>query len=229
MSDSTWEHEASGVRHRAYDMTRRTAAVEGTRRRIAEAALELFKERDYEDVSLNEIARAAGVSHQTVLNHCESKAGVALAASEVFSEQVRELEIDAVPGDVDSVVHAVCVRYEALGDTNARWAAMSARAPEVAEVLARGRSRFQAWLVEVLGGLMPGDDEPAEARRVLLGLHAALDVFTWKLLRRDVGLSQDEVELQMGDLARGVLARHRSSPTPAATATHPRTKRKNPR
>ena len=56
---------------------------------------------------------------------------------------------------------------------------------------------------------MPGDDEPAEARRVLLGLHAALDVFTWKLLRRDLGLSQDEVELQMTDLVRGVLARHR--------------------
>ena len=45
---------------------------------------------------------------------------------------------------------------------------------------------------------------------MLLGLHAALDVFTWKLLRRDLGLSQDEVELQMTDLVRGVLARHRS-------------------
>ena len=210
MAESTREHDAADVRHRAYDMTRRAAAVEGTRRRIAAAALELFKERDYEDVSLNEIARAAGVSHQTVLNHCESKAGVVLAASEVFSEQVRELEIDAVPGDVDSVVHAVCARYEALGDANARWAAMSARAPEVAEALAGGRSMFQAWLAEVFGGLMPGDDEPAEARRVLLGLHAALDVFTWKLLRRDLALGQAEVELQMGDLARGVLARHRS-------------------
>lgn len=206
-------------RARAYDMTRRAAAVEGTRRRIAAAALELFKERDYEAVSLNEIALAAGVSHQTVLNHCENKAGVVLAASEVFSEQVRELEVDAVPGDVVSVVHAVCVRYEVLGDANARWAAMSTRAPEVAAVLARGRSMFQTWLLEVLGDLMPGADDPAEARRVLLGLHAALDVFTWKLLRRDLGLGQEEVELQMGDLVRGVLARHRGvAPVPGAAA-----------
>ena len=196
-------------RRRAYDMTNRSDAVGGTRHRIAEAALLLFKERDYDDVSLNEIARAAGVSHQTVLNHCESKAGVLLAAGELFSEEIRDLEADAVAGDVTSVVHTTCVRYEALGDANARWAAMSTRAPEVAEGLARGRLGFQAWLAEMLGDLLPGDDDPDERRRVLLGLHAALDVFTWKLLRRDLGLSQAQTEAQLTDLVLGVLARHR--------------------
>lgn len=191
-------------------MTKRSDAAGGTRRRIAEAALSLFMERDYDDVSLNEIARAAGVSHQTVLNHCETKAGVLLAAGELFSERIRNLEADAVPGDVRSVVRTTCIRYEALGDANARWAAMSTRAPEVAEGLARGRLGFQAWLAEMLGDLMPADDDPDERRRVLLGLHAALDVFTWKLLRRDLGLSQKQTELQLTDLVLGVLARHRT-------------------
>jgi AcrR family transcriptional regulator len=191
-------------------MTKRSDAEGGTRRRIAEAALVLFKERDYDDVSLNEIARAAGVSHQTVLNHCESKAGVLLAAGELFSEEIRDLEADAVAGDVTSVVRTTCVRYEVLGDANARWAAMGTRAPEVAEGLARGRLGFQAWLAEMFGDLLPGDDDPDERRRVLLGLHAALDVFTWKLLRRDLGLSQQQTEAQLTDLVLGVLARHRS-------------------
>ena len=191
-------------------MTKRSDAEGGTRRRVAEAALSLFKERDYDDVSLNEIARAAGVSHQTVLNHCESKAGVLLAASALFSEEIRNLEVDAVVGDVTSVVRTTCIRYEVLGDANARWAAMSTRAPEVAEGLARGRLGFQSWLEEMLGDLMPSDADPAERRRVLLGLHAALDVFTWKLLRRDLGLSQDQTEAQLTDLVLGVLARHRT-------------------
>ena len=195
---------------RAYDMTRRVEAVADTRRRIAAAALELFKERDYEAVSLKQIAQAAAVSHQTVLNRCGSKAGVLLAAGELFSEQVRELERDAVAGDVGSVVRTTCGRYEVLGDANARWAAMGARAPEVADALAGGRLAFQSWLQEMLGDLMPGDDEPDERQRVLLGLHAALDVFTWKLLRRDVGLSQERTEEQLTDLVLGVLARHRS-------------------
>ena len=200
----------TGSRPRAYDMTKRSDAEGGTRRRVAEAALSLFKERDYDDVSLNEIARAAGVSHQTVLNHCESKAGVLMAAGELFSEEIRNLEVDAVVGDVTSVVRTTCIRYEVLGDANARWAAISTRAPEVAESLARGRSGFQSWLEEMLGDLMPSDADPAERRRVLLGLQAALDVFTWKLLRRDLGLSQDQTEAQLTDLVLGVLARHRT-------------------
>ena len=62
----------------------------------------------------------------------------------------------------------------------------------------------------MLGEMMPGDDEPGERRRVLLGLHAALDVFTWKLLRRDLWLSQEQTEQQLTDLTLGVLAKHRS-------------------
>ena len=200
----------NGSRPRAYDMTKRSDAEGGTRRRVAEAALSLFKERDYDDVSLNEIARAAGVSHQTVLNHCESKAGVLMAAGELFSEEIRDLEVDAVVGDVISVVHTTCIRYEVLGDANARWAAMSTRAPEVAEGLTRGKLGFQSWLEAMLGDLMPSDADPAERQRVLLGLHAALDVFTWKLLRRDLGLSQEQTEAQLTDLVLGVLARHRT-------------------
>lgn len=191
-------------------MTKRSDAAGGTRRRIAEAALALFKERDYDDVSLNEIAGAAGVSHQTVLNHCENKAGVLLAAGELFSEEIRDLEADAVPGDVMSVVRTTCDRYEVLGDANARWAAMATRAPEVAEGLARGRLGFQSWLEEMFDALLPTEAEPAERQRVLLGLHAALDVYTWKLLRRDLGLSREQTETQLTDLVRGVLARHRT-------------------
>lgn len=193
---------------RAYDMTGRAGAMAGTRRRIAEAALGLFLEHDYEAVTLAAIGRAAGVSHQTVLNHCQSKAGVVVAAGELFSEQVDALQADATPGDVPSVVRAACTRYEALGDANARWGALSTRVPEVADALARGRANHQQWLQEVFGEQLP--DAPEERRRVLHGLHAALDVHTWKLFRRDLELSREQTEQQLTDLVLGVLARHRS-------------------
>jgi AcrR family transcriptional regulator len=194
-------------------MTNRGSEQAGTKRRIAEAALELFKTRDYDDVSLNEIARAAGVSHQTVVNHFESKAGVLPACAEVFSEQVAALELDVTPGDPVSVVHVTCARYEHTGDANARWADTATRVPGLEPLIARGRDNFQRWLLEVVGELLPGDDEPQERGRVLLGVYAALEVHTWRVLRRDLGLSQAETERQLTDLVLGVLARHRPAET----------------
>jgi len=197
-------------RQRAYDMTKRAGGQADTRRRIAEAALELFKTRDYDDVSLTEIARAAGVSHQTVLNHFESKAGVLPACAEVFSEQVAALELAVTPNDPVSVVRVTCERYEQIGDANARWADTATRVPGLVPLVARGRENFQRWLLEVLGGLLPTKDEPAERQRVLLGLVAALEVHTWRLLRRDLGLTQVETGRLLTDLVLGVLARHRA-------------------
>ena len=49
-----------------------------------------------------------------------------------------------------------------------------------------------------------------ERKRVLIGLHAALDVFTWRLLRRELGLSEERTEQQLTDLVLGVLDRHRT-------------------
>jgi AcrR family transcriptional regulator len=194
---------------RAYDMGKRTEASEGTRRRIAEAAGELFKEKDYDLVTLTAIARAAGVSHQTVLNHFESKAGVLMGTVEVIAEQMAELQDDAVAGDLASIVHATCDRYEVMGDANARWAALSSRVPEVNDALETGRLGFEWWLIEMLGEQLPPADEAEELERVLRGVHAAMDVYTWKLLRRDMRLSQERTEDLMTDLVLGVLARHR--------------------
>jgi AcrR family transcriptional regulator len=51
---------------RAYDMSRRRDAAAQTRRAIVEAARRLFPERGYGGTTMAAIARAAGVSHETV-------------------------------------------------------------------------------------------------------------------------------------------------------------------
>lgn len=205
---------------RAYDMSSRGESSRSTKRRIAEAALELFKARDYDDVSLNEIARAAGVSHQTVLNHFETKAGILPASAEVFSEQVAALNLPVTVGDPVSIVRVTCARYEIVGDVNARWSDIAPRVPGLEALIAHARTNFQAWLTDVLGDLLPGPDEPAERRRVLVGVHAALEVHTWRFLRRDLQLSQADTEAHLTDLLLGVLARHRI-PTPPRRRPRP--------
>ncbi|XJN83429.1 TetR/AcrR family transcriptional regulator [Mesorhizobium terrae] len=52
-------------------MAVRAEKMDANRKRILESALALFLERPFEDVTLQAIAEASGVSHQTVLNHFE--------------------------------------------------------------------------------------------------------------------------------------------------------------
>ena len=60
-------------RRQRYTMRARADAVAATRERTARAMLKLALAQRYEDITLAAIARAAGVSHQTVLNHFHSK------------------------------------------------------------------------------------------------------------------------------------------------------------
>jgi AcrR family transcriptional regulator len=202
-------------------MTSRADATAATRDRILRAAQQLFFDQWYEDVTLSAIAAAAGVSHQTVLNHFESKEGVALATAEVVERETLDQRAAAVPGDVEGALHALVGEYERFGDANARWAASADRLEGLARMLDVGRAHHRAWLERIFDSGLPR--RPDDRRRAVDALHAATDVYTWKLLRRDLHLGRDETEQTMAALVRGVLDRPKrrrtATPTPTATAT----------
>ena len=212
MNTSTPTSSAKGTR--PYAMTSRAASTASTRDRIAREAAALFLADDYDDVTLTKIAKAAGVSHQTVLNHFESKEGVVGAAAEIIGTETSDRRT-ATPGDLDGAIAALVAEYERIGDANARWAATADRVPVLAPWIASGREHHQAWLHEVFGASLP--DDRAARRDVILQLHVATDVMSWKLLRRDLGLTRAEVVHLMREQVAAILD-HR--PTPAA-AGHP--------
>src|SRR6478735_2114702 len=169
---------------RAYTMTARADSASATKARILDAARTLLMERSYEDVTLAAIAAAAEVSHQTVLNHFASKEGVALAVADVIGEETHAVRSAARPGDVDGAVRVLVGDYERMGDANFRWAATSERLGGLASLLDGARAGHQAWLVAMFGEPLPA--ATAERRRAVHALHAATDVYTWKLRRRDL-------------------------------------------
>jgi AcrR family transcriptional regulator len=174
-----------------------------TRERITRGAAALLFDRALEDVTLAAIAESAGVSHQTVLNHFGSKEGVVLGVVEVLKQETERARYDAVPGDVTGAVRALVGEYERIGDANFRWAASSDRLGDLASLLDEARASHQAWLVAMFGKGLPASR--AARTRAVEALHAATDVYTWKLLRRDMGLSRVETEKRIADLVVGVL------------------------
>lgn len=193
---------------RAYQMTSRARGVERTRERILAVARERLVARPYDEMTLAEIAGAAGVTTQTLLNHFSSKEGLALAVVDVLGREIAALRGPVAPGDVAGFVRGLMRQYEALGDANVRLAAVAERIPPLAEGVELARAHHTAWLEEAFGGQLPA--APRERRPVLAALYAVTDVGTWKLLRRDLGHSRAETTAVLISLVRAALA----APTP---------------
>jgi AcrR family transcriptional regulator len=183
---------------RSYTMGARADGVVATKERITREALALFLEHSYDDVTLAAIAAAAGVSHQTVLNHFESKEGVVLAVADVLGRETISARHAALPGDIDGAIRALVGEYERFGDANVRWAVAADRLPTLAALLDDARTNHRQWLVTMFGAWLPTDRRTR--RRTINALHAATDVYAWRLLRRDLHLSRAETERTLVDL-----------------------------
>jgi AcrR family transcriptional regulator len=185
---------------RPYRQTARAAAAAATRERILDVATGHFLERYYDDVTLAAIATEAGVTQQTVINHFTSKEGLLEAA-------VARLDLQRfrrAPGG--DPVAGVVGDYEAGGDAVWRMLALEERIPALAPFLRRGRAAHRAWVSEAFAGQLPDPADPAYAQA--LDLHiVATDLFTWKLLRRDMGLSRTQTVDHMRALVTALAER----------------------
>ena len=180
-------------------MAARAAAVEATRERILDAACDAFLASWYDDVTLRDVAAAADVALQTVVNHFGTKEALYGAAVERISDAIEARRYDVEPGDVEGVVAALIDDYDRTGDFTLRALAEEGRLPVVGPGLVRGRRGHQDWVEHVFPPALKGLRGLARQRR-LAQLVAVTDVYTWKLLRRDKGLSRDQTVLAVREL-----------------------------
>lgn len=184
---------------RSYTMDARARSVEDTRQRIIEALFELALERLFPEISLDDVAAAADVSVKTILRHFGSREGlidttVAYAISRVGSE------LEEPVGDIDAAVRAITDHNERRGDASLRMLAQELSHPQVQRLTELGRDLHRGWVRRVFGPYLDGDDE------VFRLLVVATDVYTWRILRRDMRLSRVRTEQHVRVLVRAVLA-----------------------
>ncbi|MHB8574026.1 MAG: TetR/AcrR family transcriptional regulator [Dehalococcoidia bacterium] len=195
--------EVKSVR-RPYRLRARALTAEATEQHILAAAQQLFGERLYDQVTLQAVALRAGVTVQTVIRRFGSKEQLFAAVASWKSSQIRGAR-DAVPaGDLSSAVRALTDCYEQWGDDVLHLLAQEQRTAAVRAVTTAGREYHHAWVERVFAPLLPASD-PAERRRQLAQLTAVTDLYTWKVLRRDCGLGEAEVEAAVRDLIRKLV------------------------
>ncbi len=189
---------------RPYRMDARAASVAATGERILHAAVEAFWERPGEQVSLDDVARRAGVSVQTVIRRFGGRDGMLAAAVERESQRIRVERDPAVVANPDDAVSQLVTHYEALGDRVVAMLAEETRTPALREVAEAGRRFHRAWCETVFAAALANLAGERRERR-LAQLVAVCDVCTWKLLRRDAGLSRRETELALLELLEPLL------------------------
>jgi len=185
---------------RKYTMGARARAVEATRRRIVESLIALAGERPFAEITLDTVAERAGVSVQTVLRQFGSRDGLlgeAMDAAMVDADEERRTP----PGDAAAAVRIVVDHYERRGRTALLMLAQEAHDDVARKATDRGKAMHRDW---VRAAFAPATQDDA----LLDLLVVATDVYAWKLLRIDRGLSRADTERRLHDLVAAVLAAH---------------------
>lgn len=184
---------------RPYRMGARAKATEATRVSILDAAETAIEELSFDEITLAAIAARAGVSVQTVLRHFETRDKL-LMASLLHAGSKIPPDRQAVPvGDLDEIVTVLVRHYEQFGDRILRLLAEEDREAAARQLTDLGRAFHLEWCKQAFAPVLAGLSGAARERRIAQ-LVATTDIYVWKVLRYDQGLSARQAKLAIREL-----------------------------
>ena len=181
------------MKSRKYDMGARQQAKTATRDAIIKAAIDTFMAERSFAITLPTVAERANVTVKTVLRHFGSRDGLVDAAtSQIYDEVMAERT--PPPDDLAAALGVLIAHYERMGDVVLAMLADDTDARAV-RMNRGGRRAHRQWVETVFADRLP---ESTSARSRLVDvLVVATDVYAWKILRLDRGLSVDDVHDRM--------------------------------
>ena len=191
------------MKSRKYDMGTRQQAKTATRDAIVKAAIDTFMAERSFAITLPAVAERADVTVKTVLRHFGSRDALVEAA---WSQAYEEVMAERTPpsDDPDAALGVLIAHYERRGNIGLAMLAADKNDARAQRMNSAGRLAHRAWVEDVFGARLP---ERAETRSRLIDvLVVATDVYSWKLLRLDRGLSVDDVHDRMRLMSEAILA-----------------------
>lgn len=190
--------------HRRYRQVARAKAAAETGRRIIDAFAVCAGDRWFDEITLQEVAARAGVTVQSVIRRFGSKEGLIKAMVEEFGPDI-SADFSSTPGDIDAAISRLFAGYERVGDGVMRNLAQEKRVPALQPLLDFGRKEHRRITAEQFAPYLE-QLQGTEQRDALDALVIAADIYTWKLLRRDMGRSVADSKRAVKRLIEAVLA-----------------------
>jgi AcrR family transcriptional regulator len=190
---------------RQYRMDVRARRSEETAQRIREVALERFLSRSYDEVTLAEVAEAAGVTVPTLIAHFGRKEDLFAAVLEDWGDRMIESRDEAPVGDHAGAIRNLLDHYDTEGKRILHLLAEEDRFPAVRAMTDEGRKFHREWVERIFEPSLRSLRGPPR-EQLVVQLIVATDLLTWKLMRLDMKLSRRRTEaaiVQMVDALTG--------------------------
>ena len=188
---------------REYKQGARALAAAATGERILGAFTRLVRDHWLDQVTLDDVAREAGVTVQTVIRRFGGKEGLHNASTERLGRQV-QLNRDTPVGKIGAGIGALVHDYEENGDLTVRLLAQEPRYALLKPLLDIGRQGHRQWVEALLQPFLDELEDGDRERRLAAAI-VVTDVYAWQLLRRDQSRSLSETRAIMEESLRAVL------------------------
>ena len=186
---------------RTYDMSTRSRKAAQTTENIIAATERLLTEKPLEEVSLNAIAGESDVTVQTVLRHMESREGCIVAVAERVSSRVQKQRGSFETGNITDAIEKLVVHYEQEGKLVLNLLAQQHRGESFASnFTSEGRSYHRQWVEHCFG-----PHTTKTYSELIDTLVVATDIYTWKLLRLDLGRPLDTTKTIITNMVKKIL------------------------
>jgi AcrR family transcriptional regulator len=153
-----------------------TERAQERREQLLGIALELFLTRDYDDISVDDVAAVAGVSHGLIFQYFGSKKGLYIAALEPLLAGFR-LQTRGAPADLEPAArlrHGIGAYFDAAANHPAAYRSLMAGGAGFREVY--DRIEAARWGgIELIASNLKLDLERADVRVALRGWIGFLD------------------------------------------------------
>jgi AcrR family transcriptional regulator len=174
---------------RPYSMAQRSQQVAQTRRRIVDAAAELFAERGARATTMTEVARRADVSPATVTNHFATQDELieAVVARLMAEIRIPDPSIFAGARSVAARILALTTAMFEFYERTARWYYLLGEEIHEIPALAAADAGFQGSMRDLYAQALAGTDD----RDLALAASGLIHPGTYAALT-EVGLSRDD-------------------------------------
>ena len=169
---------------RTYRQSARARAAEATGERILDTFVTRLRLNWFDEIRLEDLAREAEVTVQTVIRRFGNKEGLLAAVHDRLGTQIRQRR-EVSSGDARGAVNALINDYEEIGELVMRSLAQEDRYPAMKAMTDVGRAMHRQWMCTAFEPWLKSLSEQ-ERRRASDALVVAGDIYVWKLIRKDM-------------------------------------------